>query len=69
MTSKRIVFIGSNKNFTINLSKLLEYKVYKDGITFNTDRTTYVIILADVECASAILQGTINNFKRDLNFT
>ncbi|MFL0198294.1 hypothetical protein ACJDU8_22415 [Clostridium sp. WILCCON 0269] len=65
ITNKRVIFTGSNKNFSINLSKLLEYKIYSDGILFNTDKISYMVLINDSQCAGAILAGTVNNFLRD----
>ncbi len=64
ITNKRIIFTGSNKNFSIDVSKLLEYKLYKDGVMFNTNRMSYTVLVENIEYVGAILQGIINNFSR-----
>lgn len=64
ITSKRIIFLGEKKNFTVNFSKIIGAQTYKDGFGIQTEKTTYNVLVDDCPYVCAIMNGAITNFLK-----
>lgn len=61
ITSKRLIFLGDKKNFTITFNKILGANCFKDGFNIQTEKTTYGILVNDSMYVCAIINGAVSN--------
>ncbi|MBU3200609.1 hypothetical protein LL037_21075 [Clostridium estertheticum] len=70
ITSKRIIFAGQKKNFTVTYPNLIVIEPFNHGFIFQTENINYKIYVEDikfVEEVGAILDGALINIKRGIS--
>jgi len=63
LTNKRIIFTGTKGNKTINLSKVLSYEVYSDGIQINKDsgKSPFFQFSNDIDLMAVFLSRALSD--------
>lgn len=65
ITNQRLMFIpkGNTKGFNLNLTKIISFQIYKDGLLLRTDTKNYTIKLRKnyVELIDITLNGALKN--------
>lgn len=63
LTTKRVIFTGTKKNSNIQLKKILDFKVYKDGVEIvkETGRNAFFSIEGDTEVFAMLLGRAIKD--------
>lgn len=61
LTNKRLIFIGNYKNQSIQLSKILDFIVYKNGVQLQkqTGRSPFLLFSDDIDLFAMILERVL----------
>lgn len=59
ITSKRIIFVSNKEGFIIPLNKLVSRTQYKDGLSLQNDKKTFIILVKDADIINAIITGAL----------